>query len=240
MTDDRELSPGGSAILRHAAAKAWQPPQGEQCLQQISDHIEAHLGPVETVFHELVSDIVHIDVHFVKPTPAVPFVRLVTSGMSDLPMTTPVGAPAPRFAELMVTLPPDWRLDGESFKDEAWYWPVRLVKSLARLPHAYETWLGWGHTIPNGEPPRPYAAGAGFAGAIVLPSLSAPRAFDTLRIDADKQIVFYAVWPMFAGEMDYKLKHGSNALIDLFEKHGVTDAVDPGRKDASRKRFGLW
>jgi hypothetical protein len=140
----------------------------------------------------------------------------------------------------MITLPPHWKLDGESFKDEAWYWPVRLLKSLARLPHQYDTWLGWGHTIPNGDPATPYDASVPFAGAIVLPSMTAPKAFETLDIDAGKRIVFRAVWPLFQGEMDLKLKQGTDALLDCFEKHQVSDAVDPARKDATRKRFGFW
>ena len=240
MTESDERSPSGSPIYRHAAAKEWQPPQGEECIEQISDHIEAHLGPVKSVFHEIVSDIVHIDVHFVQPTRAMPFVRLVTSGMSDLPMSTPAGADVPRFAELMITLPPDWKLDAESFKDEAWYWPVRLLKSLARLPHQYDTWLGWGHTIPNGDPATTYDASVPFSGAIILPSMTAPQAFGTLDIDDSKRIAFLAVWPLLPGEMDFKLKHGTDALIDCFEKHRVRDAVDPKRRDATRKRFGLW
>lgn len=215
-------------------------PRGEECIEQISDHIEAHLGPVKSVFHEIVSDIVHIDVHLVHPSPAMPFVRLVTSGMSDLPMSIPASADAPRFVELMITLPPHWKLDAESIKDDAWYWPVRLLKSLARLPHQYDTWLGWGHTIPNGDPATPYAANVPFAGSIILPSITAPQAFRTLDIDDNKRIAFLSVWPLFPGEMELKLKHGADALIDRFEKHRVRDAVDPRRKDATRKRFGIW
>ena len=39
-------------------------------------------------------------------------------------------------AELAIALPADWKLDQESMKDEKWYWPIRLLKSLARLPIA--------------------------------------------------------------------------------------------------------
>lgn len=27
-------------------------------------------------------------------------------------------------AELVIALPPDWKLDGESMKEERWYWPM--------------------------------------------------------------------------------------------------------------------
>lgn len=58
----------------------------------------------------------------------------------------------PRYAELVISLPPFWPLDEQSWRDERHYWPVRLLKTLGRLPHEYDTWLGVGHTIPNGDP----------------------------------------------------------------------------------------
>lgn len=239
-SNNPESSPGGSPIYRHQPAREWQPAAGEEHIEQISAHIEAHLGPVANVLHEIVSDLVHVDVHVVMPTADHPCVRLVTSGMSDLPMTTPDNPDLPRFAELMITLPRDWRLSQEAFKDEAWYWPVRLLKTLARLPHRYGTWLGWGHTIPNGDPAEPYAPNVGFAGAIILPPLTAPDAFRTLEVGPGKHITFYSVLPLFPGEMDLKLKKGTDALLDLFDARHVDDAVDPRRKDVTRKRFGLW
>ncbi len=247
MTDEpqadsaaRERSPGGSTVVRHGATKNRQAPAAEEHVEQISAHIEAHLGPVAHVLHEIVSDLVHIDVHVVLPTGDQPFVRLVTSGMSDLPMTTPDDPAIPRFAELMITLPRDWKLSEEALQDEAWYWPVRLLKTLARLPHQHETWLGFGHTIPNGDPPICYADNVGFAGAIVLPSITAPAVFGTLEIAAGKPIAFFAVLPLFPGEMALVLDKGTDALLDLFDARKVKDVVDPARKDVTGKRFGLW
>src|SRR5688572_2295375 len=123
---DPLVSMSGSPIYYHGPEKAWEPANGEECLEQISAHVEKHLGKIQTVLHELVSDAVHVDVHVVSPTLEFPFARLVTSGMSDLPMTLPDGVDAPRFAELTATLPAYWRLEQEALEDEAWYWPIRL------------------------------------------------------------------------------------------------------------------
>jgi hypothetical protein len=235
-----DISPSGNPIYRHGEPAPWTAPQGEEFIQQISDHIERHLGPIETVFHELVSDTVHIDVHFVKPTAAFPYVRLVTSGMSDLPMTTPESADLPRYAELMITLPPDWKTDQASFEDESWYWPIRLIKSLARLPHKHRTWLGFGHTVPNGAPAEPYAPNTGLSGAIVLPSVSVPADFHTLDIPGVKTVTFYSVVPLYASEMAFKLSHGVDKLLDRFDRKGLKDIVDVKRADVTAKRFWLW
>jgi len=123
-----DVSPGGSPIMVHSRQKDFTPPQGEEHIEAIGAHIERHLGPVSGVFHEIISDLVHIDVHVVPANDQFPHLRLVTSGMSDLPMTVPaeVDADAPRYMELMVTLPADWPISQDAFEDERNYWPVRL------------------------------------------------------------------------------------------------------------------
>lgn len=234
------VSMSDSPIFHHTEAKPSEGPRGEECIEQISNHIEAHLGKVETVFHEIVSDTVHIDVHLVKPTESFPFVRLVTSGMSDLPMTIPEGVEGPRFVELLMTLPRNWRVDHDSFEDEVWYWPIRLLKGLARVPHKYNTWLGFGHTVPNGDPAEPYAPSTQLCGAIILPSVTAPDDFHRLRIDDSKEITFFSVVPLYDEEMNLKLRAGSDELLDKFDRMKVSDIVDPLRRNVAKKRFGIF
>ena len=93
-----DVSPGGSPIMVHSRQKDFTPAQGEEHIAAIGAHIERHLGPVSGVFHEIISDLVHIDVHVVPANDHCPYLRLVTSGMSDLPMTVPaeVDADVPR------------------------------------------------------------------------------------------------------------------------------------------------
>jgi hypothetical protein len=228
-------------VYRHGPQKPWEAPQGEVCLEQISAHIEKHLGKVESVFHEIISDAVHIDVHFVLPTEAFPYARLVTSGMSDLPMGIPPEiSKSAKHLELLLTLPGDWKLDQDSFDDERWYWPVRLIKYLARMPHKHNTWLGWGHSIPNGDPAESYAAGTAWNGAVILPSVTVPEAFHTLKIDEEKTIRFYAVVPLYPEEMDLKLRSGTEELMKRFGRADITDIVQPGRKNVGRKFLGLF
>ncbi|MCF7749314.1 suppressor of fused domain protein [Bacillus subtilis subsp. subtilis] len=241
MRDNHDdMSPGGSQMLMHGRPKDFAAPAGEECIEQISAHIEQHLGPISRVFHEIVSDAVHIDVHVVPATEDFPHLRLVTSGMSDLPMTLADDVEAPPYMELMVTLPADWPIQHDDFDNEAHYWPIRLLKQLARLPHKLDTWLGFGHTIPNFDPPQPYAPGVGFDGAIVLPPVNAPEGFGHLVIDDRKTIVFMSIVPLYPEEMALKLKKGSDALLDRFDAKGVSDIIEPGRVNVAKKRFGLF
>lgn len=238
---DDELSKSGSPIYRYGEGeKDWEAPANTLNTETISAHIEQHLGSVSQVLHEILSDAVHIDIHHIKPADDWPFHVLVTSGMSDLPMTVPDELDAPRHVELMVTLPANWQLDKESFKDEQWYWPVRTMKFLARFPHKYTTWVGWGHTIPNGDPAESFADNTALSGIILLPPVSVPKEFLTLNIDDEKEISFLSVIPLFNEEMDFKLKHGTDALLKKFDKNDITDIIDPERKNIAKKWLGLF
>ena len=243
MSDDNNqiVSMSGSPVFRYTdGEKEWEAPHGEECIEEISIHIEKNIGKVSMVFHEIISDTVHIDVHHVEPTESRPFNTLITSGMSDLPMKIPEGATVPRFTELMITLPRHWKIDQESFRDENWYWPVRLLKTLARFPHKYESWLGWGHTMPNGDPALAYSENTKLCGMIILPSVIVPDDFYHLEINTEKKISFFSVVPLYEEEMNLKLRNGTDALLDKFDKYDINDIVDISRKNVAKKRFGVF
>lgn len=236
-----ERTPSGGRIIRHSKRdRPWTPPDmSDSSPEQIVEHIERHLGPIENVFHEIASDLVHVDVHIVPPRPDRPRITLVTTGMSDLPMNVPPGAEAFRYAELLINLPPDWPLTTEELKDENNYWPIRWLKYLARFPHEYDTWLGYGHTVPNGDPPEPFASDVPFSGMLLELPLSAGTEFGRLDISREKSIFFFALVPLYTEEMNLKLQRGLEYLERRFDKHGIRDLVDLSRPNVAvrRKRF---
>lgn len=239
---DVELTSSGSPIYRHEPRKIpFDAVVGDsENIERISAHIEEHLGPIENVLHEIVSDLVHIDLHLVAPTEECPAYRLVTSGMSDVPMNVPEGAEECRYAELMITLPEEWPLNQEDWEDEANFWPIRWLKMLARFPHEYDTWLGYGHTIPNGDPPEPFADNTSLCCALILVSPNVPEEFLELKVDEEKSIHFYSIVPLYREELQFKLDRGVDDLLDLFDRHGITDLIDPARKNVCRKGWKLW
>jgi Suppressor of fused protein (SUFU) len=198
----------------------------------ISAHIERHVGRVHMVFHEIVSDDLHIDVHHVKSSLFRRFEVLVTSGMSALPMAVPEGSTEPRFAEIVTILPKGWPLSKDAFADERNYWPVRLMKTLARLPHGGNTWLGFGHTLANGESDsdlKPYAEGTKFCAAAVLPSSTLGEDFWCMKRDDGSEVFFWAAVPLHLAELKFKLANGIDPLLELFDKNKVTDRIVPER-----------
>ena len=224
-----EFSASGSEIFRHEPRE--EPPRvvggANPVLDAVTEHVERHVGEVERVLHEVLSTTVHVDVLEVPPGEDRPFRTLVTCGMSALPMNAP--SPEQAHAELLLCLPADLADD----------WPAGLLRSLARLPHEYDTWLGHGHTIPNGDPPEPYAPGTSLCGALIVPPVMLPKEIRVLH--GDPPTTFYAVVPLHANEMELKLQHGVEALFPHFDRAGVSELLDPRRRSAiRRKRFGIF
>lgn len=232
-----EFSRSGNPIYRHAPRqKPFTPAFGEaNHIELIERHIARHLAEPAWVYHEIVSDLVHLDIHVVLPTEERPWTTLVTCGMSARAMTVPEGAEEFSYAELVLSLPPEWPLTKEAFHDEANYWPVRLLKVLARLPHEYETWLGLAHSIPHGDPPEPYAASTRFCGAVLAPPMLTPEEFGCLQVTPEMPIHFMAVLPVYQEELKLKLDRGAEALFGRFDEAGVNELVDLGRVNVARR-----
>jgi hypothetical protein len=237
MADKRvEKSPSGSPIYRYEQrTKPFEPAFAGPDIKKIEQHFHKHIGKIEMVFHELVSDLVHVDVFWVKPTPQRNFHTLITSGMSDHPMKTPPQAEQCKYAELLICLPPQWPLSDEAMKDENNYWPIRALKMLARLPHAYDTWLWYAHTIPNGDPPKPFARNTNLSGIIIELPILAPKDFFKLEITPEKTIYFFSILPIYTEEMNFKLHKGADALFERFDQQGINELLDVQRPNVCKK-----
>ena len=130
-------------------------------------------------------------------------------------------------AELAIALPADWKLDQESMKDEKWYWPIRLLKSLARLPIASDTWLGFGHTMDNKEN---FAENTKLCAAILTGPQSTEEGGEVCTLPGGEEVNFYQVIPLYEDELDYKLEHDVDALLN--KMRGISFVVNPTRQNA--------
>lgn len=235
MGEKQERSESGSPIYRHAEkTREWQAPEHSgRNVEAVESHVEKHIGKIETVYHEVISDRVHLDVLFVPATEDRPYHVLVTSGVSDLPMLVPEGAEEFNRVELLMALPEDWPLSDESFKDEENYWPVRWLKQIGRLPHDYDTWIGWGHTIPNGDPPEPIA-NTQFIGVMLSPAFWLNNDFYQLKAESGDTITFYNLVPLYKEEMDLKLKVGADEIEERFDQQNVGFVLNPTRTNVGK------
>ena len=144
-------------------------------------------------------------------------------------MTVPPSVGSSPYCELVLCLPADWPMSAEAFGDRRAYWPIGLLKTVARLPHEHRTWIAAWHSMPNGDPAEPYAPDTPFVGVLVTPMLRCAPAARTITTDTGKQISLLALLPLHPAELDLKLTRGAEALIEAFDRVGVTELLDPTR-----------
>ena len=201
----------------------------EKEMEAVEGHIEEYFGKFENVFHELVSPDIHVDICVVPPSRERDYYTLVTMGMGAHRMNVPEELAEYKLerAELAIALPADWKLDQESMKDEQWYWPIRLLKVLARLPIASDTWLGFGHTMDNEED---FAENTKLCAAILTGPQDTEDGSEACILPGGEEVNFYQVIPLYRDELEYKMAHDADALLD--KMNGISFVVEPDRQDA--------
>lgn len=190
----------------------------EEEMNRLEAFIEEHFGDYKQVFHEIVSPDIHVDIAIIEPNEKRNYYTLVTMGMGAHRMNVPKELADKKLerAELVVCLPPDWKLPtAENPCDaEEWYWPLRWLKILARLPGEENTWLGWGHTVPNGGP---FAENTALCGVLLAsPTLfSAANEIPVCVLPGEDEVNFYQMIPLYEEELAYKrANRGATALLE--------------------------
>jgi hypothetical protein len=195
------------------------------------DAIDNHLsmffdeGDEIMFFHEKESSDFHLDVCVIKPNKEYrDYTILLTRGVSS--MLLPRDSIS-KYIELCILLPPSWDLD--NWKDEKNFWPLGLIRSTGRYPSENNTWLGFGHTIPNVKP----EPGTDFMGTLVTKSITLPDDFQRIKYGEDTIEIFTLV-PLYIEELKYARDNGSDALLDLFDKENIGDIIDVNRKNVCK------
>lgn len=174
-----------------------------ECLEE---HIEKYFGETPTVFHEITSEDIHVDVYIAPPSKERNFYTLITLGMGAREMNTPDDVSKKR-CELLICLPPDWKVGEE---EPEWYWPIGLIKGLAHMPIECDTWLGWGHTIDNGGDLAPNVK---MCGSLLVYPEDVKDGADECTLPNGETVSFYEVIPLYQEEMDYKIDNDTMGLL---------------------------
>lgn len=198
--------------------------------EAISTHLDKRYASEEiTVFHEIFSPDLHLDVYFVQSEKH-NFNILLTAGMSTLEMTVPNVVENPidyQFAELMLLLPKSitfGKITGNNPND----WLIAMLKEVARFPHHYDTWLSIGHTLQATAEMEPYAENTNYTGVVILPSVTFDEEFTSVQA-GENLVNIYSVFPLYADEMNYKIENGYNALLDRLIEKNAKEIFDENR-----------
>ena len=191
----------------------------EKELEKVSAYIERQYGEYENVIHELVSPDIHCDIVLVPPTAVSPYYKLITMGAGAYKMDIPKEFKSMICdrAEYVIFLPKDWNLAADNEED---WWPMRMLKSAARLTVDTDDYLCFSHSVQVNEDGSPVAENTQFNSFMLMPSIGKDgQLVEPVKLSLlGKKVAFYQLFPLYPEELEFKLEHGYNELVDLFEK----------------------
>ena len=207
-------SEGGSRLLKYGGQEFEKPELGFVDQETAIDPAERErvyeemFGEIGDVLHELVPLKPHVDVYRFPPTERRPFFTFITGGMSDMAMHAPAELGSEFRRIELVFYAAD---DTPEYQE--------LLRRLAHFPHDNHTWIHWGHTMPNGQPPAPLPGTTELDTLIFMESILRPDSSLGERLRwRDEPVNLVWCMPITTAECDYKLRHGSNAFYDLLEE----------------------
>jgi tetratricopeptide (TPR) repeat protein len=198
-------------------------------IEALQNHITKHFGTVEHFFEEISSVDIRLNVLIIDPTPERNFYTLVTLGMGARKMNVPeefkdFGVDR---SELIITLPPDWQISND---DEKWYWPVRCLKSIGRIPTGLDTWIARLHTVANQNPPQPYAENTQLCSTFITLPFSFGSDSYTCELPNGEFVRFYQLFPIYEAELNFIYENSSNDFENLMRSREVDMTVNINRK----------
>ena len=203
----------------------------EEELNEYEEYVTETFGKFDKVFHEVVSPDIHLDVVIIPPGRD-PFYRLVTMGAGAYAMNIPDDLVLYnlKHAEYTITLPADWNLNSSAEED---YWPIRILKSTARIPVQSGSWLGTGHTIHGNADKAPFATNTRLNSILLMPAIDRKNGCEASVVlgSSRKKINFYELVPLYQNELEYKFEHGYDAFLDMIPDEAFPLITRPDRKN---------
>jgi len=143
-------------------------------------------------------------------------------------MHVPRGLSKLALAEVCLCLPGDWPIGQEDMQwaTPEFFWPIKVLKQLARYPHLHETWVSEGHTIGSIERPEPLDPAERFVGLILLEPMTFPKGANQVLADSGREIRYLRIVPLLKEELAFKMENGSRALADLLKAVRVTELLN--------------
>ena len=221
---DKKRAPDGTNILLHKniETKIGITAGTEGFKEAREAAYERIFGEPLSVSHEVLPLVPHIDVYTFKRSQGEKEVySLVTGGMSDLEMKLPPRADkdVPRRVELVFYC--------SEPRDEY----ISTLRFAAHFPHGSKSWLGHGHTMPNGNPPEPFWGSSNLDTLFFLPPIV--KKDQTLPSElklGGEPVHFLWLVPLTTAECNFKLTRGFDAMMGLFQQNRHPHVFDPHRK----------
>ena len=206
-------------------------PADDDILGHVKVHIDQYFGVYAQILTDHSNPEYPIEIAIIPPRLEHDYYTLVTVGLSlhQMHFSEERREENLERAELLINLPPDWKLTKDALKDETWYWPIRMMLATAYFSiEDPNVCLESRTTLMEGEDGVPFAEGTDLRGEILFwPGPFGQDAF-ACRLPGGEEVNFYQVIPLYREELQYKLEHGADALLDLCSDESL-EVIDPHR-----------
>ena len=187
---------------------------------EIIKFIEENFGKVEEIY-EIGYDNFYLDVAQINPTKEKPYYTLITLGMGEYKMYNQNNENFSSFAELMISLPPDWSLD-----DKNYTWAIDELIQLTYIPFTYFFAYEWGHLENNFEP---FSSNTKLSAVTLLYPEMKKENSGLLKLE-NRNLQFYQIVPLYDEEYTFALKNGMKNLLLLDVEKKISFIIDMNRE----------
>ena len=209
------------------------PPADDDILGHVKVHIDQQFGVYTQLLTDNSDPDYPLEIAVIPPRLDHDYYTLVTVGLSRHRMGFPEERREEKLerAELLINLPRDWRLTKADCREERWNWPIRMMLATAHFAmEDPEVGLESRTTLDEGEDGIPFAENTELRGEILLcPGVFGTDSFFCRLPDGD-EVNFYQVIPLYRDELEYKMEHDADALLD--KMNGISFVVNPTRQNA--------
>ena len=176
-------------------------------LEKVSEYIKQQYGDYELVAHEKLSPDIHCDIVIVPPSEEQPYFKLVTMGAGAYKMN----------------IPKEYK---SKVCDRAEYWwPIRMLKTVARLPIRTDDWLFYSHTVELTDDGKPLAENTKFNSCVLLVSRGKNQYVKPFKLGRGKKVAFYQLYPLYQEELEYKVENSFYDLMDKVDEEELNNQV---------------
>ncbi len=120
--------------------------------------------------------------------------------------------------EMIMTLPPDWKLDRRSLAQDRWNWPLRV------LGDVYDGMISMRQVIPPGVVLEMGKLGPGvrFEAAMILPLTDWKEPKEPCLLPSGEEVVFHQVICLYPGEVEASDRIPTPEYMDRMIRAGAT------------------
>lgn len=188
---------------------------------EIIKFIEENFGRIEKIYQDVGFDNLYLDVAQIKPTKEKPYYTIITLGMGEYKMYNQNNKNFSSFAELMISLPPDWNLDDDNYN-----WIRDNLVHLAYIPFTFYFSYEWGHLENNFEP---FSSNTKLSAVSILYPEMKKENSGLLKLE-NRDLQFYQIVPLYDEEYTFALKNGMKNLLLLDVEKKINFVVNMNRE----------